>query len=94
MAKPSDNPGLGSPKSAEDLLDMYYLPMRSALMEVAAGLDRIQRAGEDGDLPPDPRLANLREACLVIASPEEGRSERFQHLLSVPVAERGGGHSP
>jgi hypothetical protein len=84
MTEQNDHPGLGSPKKAGELLDMYYLPMRSALMEAAAGLDRIQRAGQ-GRLPDDPRVAGLREACRVIAGPDEGRAERFQHLLSAPL---------
>ena len=41
---------LGSPKGAAELLDMYFLDMRSALLEVAATLDRIERVGYDGGL--------------------------------------------
>ena len=81
MASANENTGPGSPKTAEDLLDMYYLPMRSALMEVAAGLDRVQRAGQ-GRLPGDERLTKLREACRIMAGAEGGRAEKFQLLLS------------
>ena len=35
---------LPSGKTAMELLELYFLDMRSHLLEVAAGLDRIERA--------------------------------------------------
>ena len=47
---------LGARKSAAELLDMYYLDMRSALLETAAALDRIQRANGAEAIFADPRI--------------------------------------
>ena len=44
----SAEPILGSPKTAEELLEIYFLDMRSALLETAAALDRIQRSENGG----------------------------------------------
>ena len=75
---------LPSPKSAEDLLNHYYLHMRSAVVETAAGFDRIQRAdGGDAAIKDDKRIKDLQEACRILLSGEEGRTQRILDTLSV-----------
>jgi hypothetical protein len=74
--------GCGAPLSAAELLDMYYLDLRSALLEAAAGLDRIQQAQGGEEAMKDPRVAALRQAGDIVGSEAPGRAERFQHLLS------------
>lgn len=69
-----------SPKSGTELLDMYYLDLRSHLLEVAAGLDRIGRAGGTAD----PRLARLRQAAAIATGPAPERVVRLLESLSVP----------
>lgn len=69
-----------SPKSGTELLDMYYLDLRSHLLEVAAGLDRIDRAGGAAD----PRLARLRQAAAIAADSRPDRVLRLLESLSVP----------
>ena len=78
-------PGIHSPKSAEELLEIYFLDMRSALLETAATLDRIERAGGGPDLFRDPRIKNIREACKIIKDGKANRAEQFLHLFSEPV---------
>lgn len=83
MAQPLQ-PQLPSPQSAEDLLNHYYLFMRSALVETAAGFDRIQRAeGGESVIQTDPRIRDLQEACRILLSDTERRTEEILHTLSV-----------
>lgn len=75
--------GLPMQKSAAELLEMYFLEMRSALLETAAAMDRLDRA--QGDVTDDPRVENLRQACAIVCSDAPGRAERLQLLFSDPV---------
>lgn len=73
---------LGSPKSAPELVNLYFLDMRSALLETAAALDRIERA-RDGDAAfTDPRMLKLLEAAKLLHSAQHNRAEQFQILFS------------
>ena len=76
---------LKTPKTAEQLLDMYYLDIRSALLEAAAGLDRIDRAYSEGDINEDPRLEKLFNACEIIRKGKKNRAEQFLNLFSEPA---------
>ncbi len=77
--------GLQSPKTAQELLDMYFLDIRSALLEAAAALDRIERAQTEGGPIKDSRLDKLFEACDIIRQEKNNRAERFLTLFSDPV---------
>lgn len=70
---------LQPPKSADELLEMYYNDMRSHLLEVAAAFDRIDRAGGTAD----PRLKRLRRLARIVADEESDRAKRFLNFLSV-----------
>ena len=70
---------LTPPKTADQLLDMYYHDMRSHLLEVAAAFDRIDRAGGTDD----ERLTRLRELAAVAVDELPDRAERFLAALSV-----------
>jgi hypothetical protein len=70
---------------AADLVDMYFLSLRSALLETAAGLDRIQAAPGGAAALDEPRLRKLREACALIGGEEPDRARRFQMMLSEPL---------
>ena len=83
MKKPGETRGRGSPKTGRELLDLYYLPLRSALLEAAAGLDRIQRARDGADALKDKRIAALRKMCAVVGGEEADRAERILKQLSV-----------
>ena len=75
-------PVLGSPRTAEDLLDIYFLDMRSALLETAASLDRIERAENGTDILRDPRMGKLTEACEILKVGRKNRTEQFLTLFS------------
>jgi hypothetical protein len=72
----------GSPLDARKLLDLYYLDMRCHLLEVAAGLDRIDRAAGAETVRQDPRAARLRASLGILASETPDRAERFLNLFS------------
>ncbi|MGA0332627.1 MAG: hypothetical protein ACO3N7_03055 [Kiritimatiellia bacterium] len=76
-----------SPKSAPELVDQFYLHMRSALLETAAAFDRIQGAGEAQSVWQDPRLNGLRQAAQIVAGEEAERARRILELLSVKEEE-------
>lgn len=69
-------------KTAVELLDMYYLDMRSGLLEAASSFDRIQRAEGGEALADDRRIALLREVCRIAAGDEPERTERILRLFS------------
>ena len=75
---------LPSPKSASELLDMYYLNMRSALLETAATLDRIERGRGYAQVATSPRLTRLRRTLSILAEDRGGkRAQRMLELYSV-----------
>jgi len=67
------------PKSGTELLDMYYLDIRSHLLETAAALDRIERAGGSAQ---NPRLARLLQAAEIAIGPGPDRAIRLHEFLS------------
>ena len=73
---------IGCPKSGKELLDMYFLETRSALLETAATLDRIERAPGGREAMEDPRILKLLKACEIIQKARENRAEQFQLLFS------------
>jgi len=78
-------PVLDSPRTAEELLDIYFLDMRSALLETAATLDRIERAENGTGIFSDPRIRKLTEACEILTSGKQYRAEQFLVLFSDPL---------
>ena len=85
MRNISAKPALESPKTATELLDLYFLEARSALLEAAAIFDRIERAGGGVEPFRDPRFDKLMAACQVLKNAKGNRAEQFLLLLSDPV---------
>ena len=71
-----------SSRSATDQFEQEFLPIRAKLLEVAASLDRLDRA--EGPLPDDERLGQVRQAIGVLLESEAGRAERIQLTFSLP----------
>lgn len=69
------------PKKSHELLDMYYLDIRSHLLEAAAGLDRIARADDFDNTKNDPRMQKLF-AALDILKTEDNKAKAFLDLFS------------
>lgn len=71
------------PKSSSELLDMYYNELRSHLLEVAATIDRLERAGLRQDPAGTARVSELLAAASVINGGKPARAKRFLEALSV-----------
>lgn len=68
------------------ILDEEFLPIRAKLLEIAAALDRIDRAcGKDPQL--DPREQQLASAIKLLQSDEPARAEKIQRIFSLEYDE-------
>jgi hypothetical protein len=67
------------------VLDRYFLDCRSQLLELAATLDRFDRAGPVPGAGADGRLEQLRQMLAIVAGPGPDRAEKILRLLSDPV---------
>jgi len=65
------------------ILDLYYLDARARLIDIAAFLDRVDRA--DGE--PDFRLAAFQQALPILAEANRQRARKVLETLSDPTAE-------
>jgi hypothetical protein len=79
MASPSHR----SPLTATQIVDEYFIENRTRLLEIAAFLDRVDRA-DPACADTDFRLKALAEALDAISAPGE-RLTRIQHVLSDPT---------
>jgi len=86
MTPATTPPAIPSPKSARELLDMYFLDMRSALLETASALDRMERAPGGDAIAGDPRIAKLLQAMQIMAHERGDRAARILTALSEPPA--------
>ena len=69
------------PRSAAEVIDQDFLGFRAKLIELAATLDRIDRA--EGDPSEDPRTEQLRRAIDLLSSRKPDRAERMQLHFSL-----------
>ena len=82
-------PVIASPKTGRALVDEYFIENRTRLLEIAAFLDRLDRA-EPALAERDFRVRALREGIAVLAdhgASDETRVERIQMILSDPTTE-------
>ena len=70
------------PLTSAQVLDREFLEMRAKLLELAAGLDRLQRAS--GPPVQDERTAKIAQALAILAGAEGGRAEKIQNVFSRP----------
>jgi hypothetical protein len=70
-------------RDATDVLDHDFLDTRSKILEIAAILDRIDRAPTRHREHPDPRLSQLRQALEALTEPGPGRAETIQRIFSL-----------
>ena len=69
-----------SAMTAPQILDREFLEIRARVLELAACMDRLDRA--EGQVDGDPRISLLREAVDVLQSDERQRAERVQLIFS------------
>jgi hypothetical protein len=68
--------------SAAKVLDREFLGIRCRLIELAAALDRIDRA--KGAVAGDPRWLQIRRSLDMLATSATGRAEGVEMLFSLP----------
>jgi hypothetical protein len=66
--------------SAAEILNREFLEIRCKILDLAAALDRLERA--EGSVADDPRLLRLREALTAVQSESEDRAEQVQMIFS------------
>lgn len=73
------------PQTAEQILRQEYLLARAKILELAAALDRIERA--EGNVDDDPQMQLLRRGFQVLTGEEADRAKQVQMLFSRPFAD-------
>jgi len=71
-----------SPCTAPEILQREFLEIRCKVLELAASLDRLQRA--DGNVAGDARLARIREGIELLLEDRSDRAEQVQLTFSRP----------
>ena len=69
-------------QSAPEILDREYLIARAKIIELAAFLDRLDRATPADGV--DSRLADVRRGLQILAGDGSDRAERVQMVFSLP----------
>lgn len=70
------------PLNAPATLEREFLTIRAKILEIAASLDRLDRA--DGDVGDDARMEQIRAGIEQLLSPDDGRAEAVQQVFSLP----------
>ncbi len=69
------------PAPLSRIVDLYFLEHRAKLIDIAAFLDRLERAA-DGAAPTDFRIEAFRRALAVLSDGGPDRARRVLELLS------------
>lgn len=73
---------MSSPQTARQILDRHYLEIRSKILDLAASLDRVDRAPDTAAIQDDPRMAKLRSGIEILLEPATNRAAAVQMLFS------------
>ncbi len=71
---------MSSPLTAPQILDREFLEVRAKILELAASLDRLDRAADS--VADDPRLRRIQEGLETLLSDTRNRAEQVQLLFS------------
>lgn len=71
--------------AAPDILNREFLEIRAKILELAAALDRVDRA--DGSVAADERFGRIKRGLAALAETNDGRAERVQLIFSLPYEE-------
>ncbi len=72
-----------TPPAPTNLVDLSFMDSRFKLIELAAFLDRVQKAGQDGDY----RVQQLKQAIQCLAQNEPDRAKQVLLTFSDPTME-------
>ena len=75
-------------REAREVLDQDFLETRGKILEIAAVLDRIDRAPTHHPEHPDPRLGQIRQALEALSIPGPCRAETIQMIFSLEYDHR------
>lgn len=70
-------------RDALQILDRDFLEVRAKILEIAANLDRIDRAPTHPGEHPDPRIGQIRQALDALREPGPDRAETIQLIFSL-----------
>jgi len=73
-------------RTSQTVLEEEFLPVRAKILEIAASLDRIQRA--EGEGLRNANWLQIQSALETLLEIQEGRAERVQMLFSRPYDEQ------
>ena len=71
-----------TPLAAAELFQREFLEIRAKILQLAAHLDRLDRA--PGDMADDGRRDTVQRGLALLLEPDAGRAERVQLLFSRP----------
>jgi hypothetical protein len=74
-------------RTAIDVLDRNFLEIRHCMLDIAAALDRIDRADGAAKTRAEPRYLQLDQAIRVLTDGKPDRAERIQMVFSLPYEE-------
>ena len=74
------------PLSREQVVDLYFLEHRAKMIDIAAFLDRVDRAQPGGE-PEDFRVGAMRHALSVLTDGEGQRARRVLDAFSDPTTD-------
>lgn len=74
-------------RTAGNILERDFLEIRCRILDLAASLDRIERAEGASEIDNDPRRKQLEEGIRILLSDGTDRAERVQILFSDPYDE-------
>lgn len=77
---------VANPRTGTELIDEYFIENRTRLLDIAAFLDRLDRA-EGDDAAGDFRMRAFREALGVLCDGSFPRTDRIQMIFSDPTTE-------
>lgn len=69
-------------QTAPQILDQVFLDVRAKLLEVAAALDRLDRASSSDAVAQDPRRQRIQKTLEILATQKANRAEQLQLLFS------------
>ncbi len=73
-----------SAQTASQILERTFLDLRCRILEIAAALDRIERADNAEEIDCDRRIEQIRASFALLGENGFDRAERVQILFSDP----------
>lgn len=76
---------MSAPAAAQEVLSREFFEIRAKILELAAALDRLDRAA--GSVEADERMQRIQRGLKALAETSDGRAERVQLIFSLSYEE-------